>query len=389
LFTWPYDSALALALRDAGHTVRIFGKVPRAADKGPALELLEPHFYREIEPLVGRLPHPLFLGIKGLSHAVHMGRLLRELRAFKPDVIHFQWAPLPALDRLFLPALRRIAKIVLTVHDSAPFNGNPRSKLQAAGAISIMSSFDRLIVHTEAAAQRLRSYGMAAERVCRIPHGPLDGSTMPVAHVAKGERAPVTVLLFGRIKPYKGTDLLLRAAAEMRRDLLERTRFRVVGQPFMDLAPLHELVANAGISDYVQIEPRFVSDQEVSELLGAADIVALPYREIDASGVLMTAISAGVPIVATRVGLFAELLEDGVHGKLVDVEDVTGLARALEALVENTELRERMGAQVRALQDALPTWSSIAQQTTSLYQALVPTAEQTTATDPLYVHGGP
>jgi glycosyltransferase involved in cell wall biosynthesis len=389
LFTWPYDSALALALRDAGHTVRIFGKEPRAADTGPALELLEPHFYREIEPLVGRMPHPLFLGIKGLSHTFHMGRLLRELRAFQPDVIHFQWAPLPAVDRLFLPALRRIAKTVLTVHDSAPFNGNPRSALQAAGAIKIMSSFDRLIVHTEAAAQRLRSYGMRAEQVVRVPHGPLEGSTPPVRRAARDEQAPVTVLLFGRIKHYKGTDLLLRAAAEMRRDLLARTRIRVVGQPFIDLAPLHELVANAGISDYVQIEPRFVSDQEVSELLGAADIVALPYREIDASGVLMTAISAGVPIVATRVGLFAELLQDGVHGKLIDVEDHTALARALEALVESRELRETMGTQVRALRDALPTWNSIAQQTTSLYEALVPTPRPNKASDPLYVHGGP
>lgn len=389
LFTWPYDSALALALRDAGHTVRIFGKQPRAADTGPALELLQPHFYGELEPLVGRVPHPLFLGLKGLSHTVHMARLLRELRAFRPDVIHFQWAPLPAVDRLFLPALRRIAKTVLTVHDSAPFNGNPRSALQAAGAISIMSSFDRLIVHTEAAAERLRSYGIAAERVVRIAHGPLEGSTLPVTRAAPVADTAVTVLLFGRIKPYKGTDVLLRAAAAMRKDLLARTRIRVVGQPFIDLAPLHELVASAGIADSVQIEPRFVSDQEVSELLGAADIVALPYREIDASGVLMTAISAGVPIAATRVGLFAELLQDGTHGRLVDVEDHTALARALEALVESPELRARMGEQVRALRDALPTWGSIAQATTELYAELVPKAGHAKVADPLYVHGGP
>lgn len=389
LFTWPYDSALALALQDAGHTVRIFGKPPRAADKGPALELLDPHFYRELEPLVGRVPHPLFLGLKGVSHTLHMGLLLRALRAFKPDVIHFQWAPLPAVDRLFLPALRRIAKTVLTVHDSAPFNGNPRSKLQAAGAVSIMASFDRLIVHTEAAAERLRTYGLAKERVCRIPHGPLEGSTLPVTRVVKDVGAPVTVLLFGRIKHYKGTDLLLRAAAQMRRDLLARTRIRVVGQPFIDLAPLHELVASSGMAGQVQIEPRFVSDQEVSELLGAADIVALPYREIDASGVLMTAISAGVPIVATRVGLFAELLQDGVHGRLVGVEDCAALARALEGLVEDAALREHMGAQVRALRDALPSWSSIAQQTTSLYETLVPAPGPDKASDPLYVHGGP
>jgi glycosyltransferase involved in cell wall biosynthesis len=142
----------------------------------------------------------------------------------------------------------------------------------------------------------------------------------------------------------------------------------------MDLGPLHALVAQAGIGQSVQIEPRFVSDEEVAELLGAADIVALPYREIDASGVLMTAISAGVPIVASKVGLFAELLQDGVHGRLLAVEDHTGLARALEELVENAELRGQMGQRVQALRDALPTWANIAQLTGQLYSELTPAA---------------
>ena len=374
LFTWPYDSELALALARAGHEVRIYGKPPRAADTGPALELLEPHFYRELElPLAQRLPRPVFLGIKGLSHTVGMARLVAELRAFRPDVIHFQWAPLPAIDRLYLPVLRRIAKLVLTVHDTAPFNGAPRSVLQMAGAIKILSDFDRLVVHTEAGAERLRSYGLPGDRIRRIAHGPLEGSSVVVSRResnADGTTRPLDVLLFGRIKPYKGADVLLQAAAAMRRDLLQQTRIHIVGQPFMDLGPLHAIVHQTGIAPHVLIEPRFVSDAEVGELLGAADIVVLPYKDIDASGVLMTAISAGVPIVATRVGLFAELLEDGKHGRVIAVNDHLALARALEELVQSPELRARIGRQVRALRDTLPTWSSIAQDTANLYYEL-------------------
>ena len=379
LFTWPYDAELALALAKAGHEVRIYGKPPRAADTGPALELLEPHFYRKLElPLAQRLPRPVFLGIKGLSHTVGMARLVAELRAFRPDVIHFQWTPLPLVDRMYLPVLRRIAKLVLTVHDSAPFNGAPRSALQMAGAIKILSDFDRLIVHTQAAAERLSNYGLSPERIRRIAHGPLEGSSVVVPRrertAANGADRPVDILLFGRIKPYKGADVLLHAAAAMRREVLEKARIHIVGQPFMDLAPLHTIVHDAGIGAHVLIEPRFVSDAEVGELLAAADIVALPYRDIDASGVLMTAISAGVPIVATRVGLFAELLEDGKHGRIIAVNDHLALARALEELVQDPELRGRIGRQVRALRDALPTWSSIAEDTANLYLELAPGA---------------
>lgn len=373
LFTWPYDAALALALQAAGHEVAIFGKPPRETDTGPGRALLRPHFYRQLEsPLAQRLPRPLFLGCKGVHHIVDMARLMSELRAFRPDVIHFQWAPLPVVDRWFANWLQRLAPIVLTVHDSAPFNGAVSSAVQMAGAVSIMSHFDRLIVHTDAAAQRLRSYGLRPERVRRIPHGPLEGSAVAVPKRPRSDADPVSILLFGRIKPYKGADVLLRAAAAMRPEALQRARIHIVGQPFMDLAPLHALVRDAGISERVRIEPRFVADAEVGELLSSADIIVLPYREIDASGVLMTAISAGVPIVATRVGLFAELLEDGRHGRLINVDDHLALARSLDELVLSPELRARISGQVSELREALPSWESIARLTLNLYGELAP-----------------
>jgi len=372
LFTWPYDSALSLALAEAGHEVRIFGRPPRPAEKGPARALLDPHFYKELaNPVAEKLPRPVFLGWKGLSHTYGMSRLLMRLREFKPDVIHFQWAPLPVVDRLFVPALRRIAKTVLTVHDSSPFNGAPGASVQLAGAIAIMSSFDRVIVHTEAAKQRLVSYGLEADHVRRVPHGPLEGSSVVVPRRERNPLDPIEILMFGLIKPYKGADVLLRAAAVMSRQALQKARIRIIGKPMMDLAPLVKIIEEGKIAEYVRIEPRFVPDEEVGELFSRADIVALPYREIDASGVLMTAITAGIPIVASRVGLFAELLEDGKHGSLLKVEDHHGLARALEALVLSDERRAEVSANVKALHASIPSWASIAHQTVSLYNELL------------------
>jgi glycosyltransferase involved in cell wall biosynthesis len=148
----------------------------------------------------------------------------------------------------------------------------------------------------------------------------------------------------------------------------------------MDLAPLHALVRDHGLAERVLIEPRFVADAEVGELLSSADIIALPYRDIDASGVLMTAISAGVPLVATRVGLFAELLEDGRHGRLIGVDDHLALARALDELVLSPELRARISDQVRELRDQIPSWESIARLTHNLYAELAPSGQ--TASEP-------
>ncbi|HKU41653.1 MAG TPA: glycosyltransferase family 4 protein [Polyangiales bacterium] len=379
LFTWPYDATLALALQARGHEVAIFGKPIDAAEAGPAYALLRPHFYRLLDtPLAKRLPHAAFLGVKGVLHIAEMRRLLAELRAFRPDVIHVQWSPLPIVDRWFSDALAEIAPLVMTVHDPVPYNGNPRSYLQRLSAVTIMGRFARLIVHTNKAAERLREYGLPAEHIRRIPHGPM-GLAPVLEDAVLPEREPgahVEVLLFGRLKPYKGIETLVRAAGAMRRESLRKCRIRIVGKPFMDLAPITALIAQYDLAEFVSIEPRFVAEAEVARMFASADVIALPYTEIDASGVLMSSLTAGVPIVATRIGLFAEMLEDGKHGRLIGVGDHVALARALEELAEDPALRERMGAEVRRLRDAIPDWSTIAALTEALYRELAPLAQR-------------
>jgi len=77
--------------------------------------------------------------------------------------------------------------------------------------------------------------------------------------------------------------------------------------------------------------------------------------------------------VATRIGLFAEMLEHGKHGKLIGVDDHVTLARALEELVVNPDLRARMGAEVKQLRAEMPTWANIAAVTVNLYRELTGT----------------
>jgi glycosyltransferase involved in cell wall biosynthesis len=376
LFTWPYDAALALGLQAAGNEVLIFGKPLAELDAGPAGALLRAHFYRDLDsPFAKRLPHQLFLALKGLSHVCDMRRLLHELKAWKPDVIHVQWSPLPIVDRWFIGQLRDIAPLVMTVHDAVPYNGSPRSRLQRMSAIPIMARFDRLIVHTEATARRLKSYGLNAQHIRQIAHGPL-GDAQPITTNAAPRRAAdtVAILLFGQLKPYKGVDVLLQALAALPRDVLARCRVRIVGKPMMDISALLQFVQTANLSEYVRIEPRHVPEAEVSSLLAWADIMAMPYRQIDASGVLMMALGLGVPILASRVGLFAEILEDYRHGRVVESGDHKALALAIQELVMDPALRARMGAAARSLRDELPGWDRIADLTCQLYRELLPQA---------------
>lgn len=373
LFTWPYDSALIGGLLANGHEVHFFSKaMPAGALKDTSAQCHQ-IFYPGLEkPVFGKLPRPAFLAVKGLLHFISYFRLIRELHRLKPDVIHFQWAPLPVVDLLFLPFLRRIAPLVLTVHDSSPFNNNPSARLQRIGAFRIMRVFDRLIVHTEKARDAIISHGVDPARIMRIAHGVLgSGPAIEATTAGTSTDRPMNILLFGKLKPYKGADLLIEALARLSDAQRRRCCLQIVGKAEMDTAPLHDLAKRLGVENCIKWDLRFVDDEEMSRIFSDADVMAMPYRQIDASGVLMVALGMGRPILASRIGLFAELLEDGRHGFLVPPEDPAAIAVALARLLDDPQGRQTMGANVRALEKAIPGWQEIGQQTAALYQSAI------------------
>ena len=149
LFTVPYDRELASGLARVGHQVTLYGRARRKLDETLGTVTLAPIFYRLAESRVGLgLPSAARLALKGLDHGWSMLRLLRLLRREPPDVIHFQWLPLPLLDAGLLRQFRRIAPVVLTVHDTDPFNGAASAGIQRRGIQSCLQAVDRLIVHT-------------------------------------------------------------------------------------------------------------------------------------------------------------------------------------------------------------------------------------------------
>jgi glycosyltransferase involved in cell wall biosynthesis len=306
---------------------------------------------------------------KGAEHLVSLGRLRTELRRVKPAVIHFQWLPVPVLDRLFLPSLSRIAPLVLTLHNTNYSRFGMGTRLQQETGIgSAIRHFRSVIVHSDFSKRKIveRNW-MPAERVHVVPHGPLDYyRALPGGQpVLQQENV---VLFFGNIEPYKGVDLLLRAFAALPLELLNGSRLLIAGRPGRGTPELQTLANSLGIQHRVTWQLGFVAEKEVGSLFRSAALAVLPYREIDQSGVLMTAIAFDKAIIATRVGGIPETIQDKVHGLLVEPGSVPQLTDALCSLLSSAARRQEMEAAVRELRTGTLSWKHIANRTLTVYQ---------------------
>ncbi|MFO1048914.1 MAG: glycosyltransferase family 4 protein [Geminicoccaceae bacterium] len=369
-FTLPYDLHFCRALAGAGAEVELIGRPLRAYEAAADEPYpIRPLFYRLSESGGGWRTTPAMKLLKGFEHMAGLVALERLARKVRPDIIHLQWLVLPILDIPMLRRLRRRSGLVLTAHNStlaahktARGLSNVGVAAQQTGRGKVLELFDGFIAHTEQTRAHLEGQGVEPDRIRVIPHPPLDLRDVPAAP-ADGV---VRVLLFGSLKPYKGLSILVRAAL----DLLparEHCRIDVVGRPFMAVDDERETIAAAGLSHRFGFDLRYIPDDVLARYLAAADIVVFPYLQIDASGAFALAVAAGKPIVASRVGVFAES-PAAEHVELVPPGDAKALAIALARLVDDAAARRELASRTRALNATVASWPAFAASCLDFYR---------------------
>jgi glycosyltransferase involved in cell wall biosynthesis len=359
-YTPPYDRSLSAALARTGAEVELVtsrfahGAVPPAEGYR-----VSEFFYRRS---VARRPGAP--GRRALKAAEHLADMLRYRRnGADADVIHYQWLPLPALDSRLLPPIR---PRILTAH--GVLRQEAWERRLAGGLRSLLARMDAIVTLSEYGARRLRDEaGIAAERVTVIPHGAFDYLTrLPDEAPLPGDLAAVerpVILCFGLVRPYKGVDVLLEAFRSV-----TEAELWVVGRP-MDISidQLRELAARC--PGPVRFVPRFVAERELPAYFRRADLVVLPHRDAEQSGVLFAALAFHKPIVLSDLGGFTEVAEHGV-GRLVPPGDPQALGEALNDLLADHRAREELAAAAGRAAAGPYSWSSIAERTMALYREL-------------------
>jgi glycosyltransferase involved in cell wall biosynthesis len=222
---------------------------------------------------------------------------------------------------------------------------------------SLAKHADRMVVMSETAAQRLiLRYDVDGDRIEVIPHGA--DALFAGPSLVTGDRP--LVLTWGLIGPGKGLETVVEAFATLV-DLDPRPRYLIAGATHPNVLAhageayrdaLVSLVSRHGLEELVEFDDRYLDRKNLARMVRSADLVVLPYASLEqvTSGVLVEAIAAGKPVIATQFPHAIELLSGGA-GITVPHDDPGALSEALRRVLTDRRLTSQMGRDAQRLAD--------------------------------------
>lgn len=275
----------------------------------------------------------------------------------------WSWAPMEYARRRGIPGLLEVNAPL--VEEQAAHRGLLDEAGAHANARRVFHAASMLLAVSEEVGLHLASYPAAAGKIEVVPNGVNPGRFAPALTIRRQRRASdtagATIGFVGSLKPWHGTELLLESFAALRARR-PSARLLVVG----DGPERSRLEARAGglsLNGSVRFTGA-VSADEVPGWLGAMDVAVAPYPAL--SGFYFSPLkvyeymAAGLPVVASRIGQIRHVLDHEVNGILVEPGQRDELTSALEMLVDNPRLRERLGWAARASVEHRHTWAAVA-----------------------------
>ena len=304
--------------------------------------------------------------------------LWKTLRTLRPDVVHTR--NLASLEMqlvtLLMPGIKRVhGEHGRDIHD---LDGTTKK-------YNLLRKAMQPFVHRYIAVSRdllqwlKHTVAIPEKKLRQIYNGVDAGKFSPRQDDAQlGDLAPpgllpenaVVVGTVGRLAEVKNQQLLIEAVGYLftKRPILRGTlRLVLVGDGPLKLQ-LVDRVKQLGLSDVVW----FSGDRnDVPVLMQLMDIFILPSLAEGISNTLLEAMASGLPVIATSVGGNVELIEEGVNGRLVPVNNVVAMADALAELVDDPTLRQSMGEKGLALVRTTFNWEKTVADYLAVYDTLL------------------
>ena len=273
---------------------------------------------------------------------------LAPIRAIDSQIAHFEFSGIAASYLDELPKLHRNTKIAVSCRGAAeqiePLK-NPQRRIALERVFEIAD-----LIHCVSDDMRITVEALgapAAKILVNRPAIPVDQFASLRSRELEHD-GPFRLLSIGRLHWKKGFDDSIRAVAELLKRGIE-VDYRIAGEgPEREklMFMIHELGCESSVSLLGAL-----GQAEIKELLGWSDALLLPSLSEGISNAVLEAMAAGLPVVSTRCGGMAEVVEDGVNGILVDVGDTSAMCDHLAEIASSPDTRALLGSAAAATAD--------------------------------------
>jgi glycosyltransferase involved in cell wall biosynthesis len=212
-----------------------------------------------------------------------------------------------------------------------------------------LSTADLILVPSRFVADQLRKHGVAEEKIALIPYG-VDLRAFYPGERRIDKKMPLECLYVGHISYRKGIRVLLDAARYCQN---QPVNFRLIG-PVVSREVLANLPGNVFYEG-----PSLPSG--VAERMRAADLFIFPSLEDSFALVIFEAMATGLAVITTNHAGSSELLSDGEDALIVPAGDARALASAVQRLVDDPALRQRLGEAARRKVEGVHSWEAYGQ----------------------------
>jgi D-inositol-3-phosphate glycosyltransferase len=263
--------------------------------------------------------------------------------------------------------------------------GEAEGEYRLQGERAVLRLADRIVAATPAELAQLQwLYEAEPRKIVVIPPGVDVSHFYPIppdeAKEVIGVPPCEDMLLFvGRIEPLKGLDTLIQSIGQMQKQNVYVCLAVIGGDPdnspeaqSAEMARVQTLRQEAGLSDLITFLGKRSQDT-LPYYYSAADVVVVPSYYESFGMVALEAMACGTPVVASQVGGLAFLVQDGITGFTVPVDEPEALAEKLTVLVRDNELRQKLGQQALAVAQQY-AWENIAARILALYGQVLTSA---------------
>lgn len=297
----------------------------------------------------------------------------QKISEIDPDIVHLPfYSRYPSVISLGIIKLLR-KPVVGTIHDPRTHGGDEIGPLNfdlQAHLKKISAHYlDRVIVHGAQTRKQAVSLGYPEKTLRVIPHGMYDQFGQNEGKEPEGNH---TILFFGHLTKYRGTDRLTTIADQLS-EYCDNFQILVAGsmsekrrQSEWGKQVLQDMKSHPNIV----VRDDYIPESEVEDLFNRASIVVLPYYDATTSGVVMTAYSFATPIVATDTGDMGWTIRKDETGLLASPDSTTEVTDKIMKVLSDESLRDQIQQNIIKEREKY-SWHRIGKQTVDVYREIV------------------